>query len=69
MSEAEQRAGDLSRTGGNSAAAGSEPDAATSGTGGGDMPDRTETGVRLGAGEPDTFEPEEAAPEPEAPPE
>jgi len=34
-----------------------------------DTPDRSDTGVGLGSGEPNTFEPEEAAPPTETPPE
>ncbi len=66
--ENQQRVEDLSGAGRNGEVSPSE-DAATSrrGTGGGEMPDRSDTGVTLGAGEPNTFEPEEAAPAPEAP--
>ncbi|HEX2073700.1 MAG TPA: hypothetical protein VHF92_07935 [Geodermatophilus sp.] len=68
MSETEEnrrRAQDVSEAG----ARPSEPDASTSpgGSGGGDKTELSDTGVGLGAGEPNTFEPEEAAPAPEAP--
>lgn len=68
MSETEddrQRVEDVSQAG----AAPSEPDASTSprGTGGGGKTELSDTGVGLGAGEPNTFEPEEAAPAPETP--
>ena len=43
-----------------------EPDASTSpgGSGGGEKTELSDTGVGLGAGEPNTFEPEEAGPVP-----
>ncbi len=43
----------------------SEPGSATSPDA--EKPERSDTGVTLGAGEPNTFEPEEAAPAPETP--
>jgi hypothetical protein len=71
MSEAEnntQRATGASEAGRNGGTSPEQGAATTPGTsGGGDMPDRSETGVTLGAGEPDTFEPEESAPAPEKP--
>jgi hypothetical protein len=67
--ESRRREDGAGEAGGTDKASSSESDAAAlrAGHGDGEMPELSDTGVGLGLGEPNTFEPEEAAPAADSP--